>query len=141
MGPLRKRHININNFIQGSLCLEGNTIMLSRMAPDPPCCRSRQRDLRSGAGSGCLRSRGVTSSCCPGMSCRSADCRNVHYERGPFTGMIFAALESLNCLELSAPNHKSQIAGDLKSRSPNRKNFPQIAVSSSSNRTLKSSDL
>ena len=27
---------------------------------------------------------------------------------------------------LSAPNHKSQIASDLKSRSPNRKNFPQI---------------
>ena len=28
----------------------------------------------------------------------------------------------------SAPNHKSQVASDLKSRSPNRKNFPQIAV-------------
>ena len=38
--------------------------------------------------------------------------------------------------DLSAPNHKSQIASDLKSRSPNRKNFPQIAVSSSSNRTF-----
>ena len=42
---------------------------------------------------------------------------------------------------LSAPNHKSQIASDLKSRSPNRKNFPQIAVSRSSNRTFKSRDL
>ena len=40
-----------------------------------------------------------------------------------------------------APNHKSQIASDLKSRSPNRKNFPQIAVSGSSNRTFKSRDL
>ena len=35
----------------------------------------------------------------------------------------------------SAPNHKSQIASDLKSRSPNRKNFPQNAVLGSSNRT------
>ena len=42
---------------------------------------------------------------------------------------------------LSAPNHKSQIASDLKSQSPNRKNFPQIAVLSSSNRTFKSRDL
>ena len=42
---------------------------------------------------------------------------------------------------LSAPNHKSQIASDLKSRSPNRKNFPQIAVSGGSNRTFKSRDL
>ena len=42
---------------------------------------------------------------------------------------------------LSAPNHKSQIASDLKSQSPNRKNFPQIAVSGSSNRTFKSRDL
>ena len=33
--------------------------------------------------------------------------------------------------QLSAPNHKSQIACDLKSRSPNRENFPQIAVSGS----------
>ena len=30
---------------------------------------------------------------------------------------------------LSAPDHKSQIASDLKSWSPNRKNSPQIAVS------------
>ena len=44
-------------------------------------------------------------------------------------------------LDLSAPNHKSQIASDLKSRSPNRKNFPQIAVLGSSNRTFKSRDL
>ena len=44
-------------------------------------------------------------------------------------------------LWLSAPNHKSQIASDLKSRSPNRKNFSQIAVSGSSNRTFKSRDL
>ena len=29
---------------------------------------------------------------------------------------------------LSAPNHKSQIASDLKSQSPNRRNYPQIAV-------------
>ena len=43
--------------------------------------------------------------------------------------------------DLSAPNHKSQIASDLKSRSPNRKSFPQIAVSGSSNRTFKSRDL
>ena len=42
---------------------------------------------------------------------------------------------------LSAPNHKSQIASDLKSRSPNRKNFPQIAVLGGSNRTFKSRDL
>ena len=42
---------------------------------------------------------------------------------------------------LSAPNHKSQTASDLKSRSPNRKNFPQIAVSGGSNRTFKSRDL
>ena len=42
---------------------------------------------------------------------------------------------------LSAPNHKSQIASDLKSRIPNRKNFPQIAVLDSSNRTFKSRDL
>ena len=42
---------------------------------------------------------------------------------------------------LSAPNHKSQIASDLKSRSPNRENFPQIAASNSSNRTFKSRDL
>ena len=42
---------------------------------------------------------------------------------------------------LSAPNHKSQIASDLKSRSPNRKNFPEIAVSDGSNRTFKSCDL
>ena len=27
--------------------------------------------------------------------------------------------------KLSAPNHKSQIASDFKSRSPNRKNFPK----------------
>ena len=42
---------------------------------------------------------------------------------------------------VSAPNHKSQIASDLKSRSPNRKNFPQIAASGSSSRTFKSRDL
>ena len=42
---------------------------------------------------------------------------------------------------LSAPNHKSQIASDLKSQSPNRKNFPQIAALGSSNRTFKSRDL
>ena len=42
---------------------------------------------------------------------------------------------------LSVPNHKSQIASDLKSRSPNRKNFSQIAVSSGLNRTFKSRDL
>ena len=41
----------------------------------------------------------------------------------------------------SAPNHKSQIASDLKSRSPNRKSFPQIAVSAGSNRTFKLRDL
>ena len=35
----------------------------------------------------------------------------------------------------SAPNHKSQVASDLKSRSPNRKKFPQIAVLGSSNHT------
>ena len=32
----------------------------------------------------------------------------------------------------SAPNHKSQIASDLKSRSPNHKTFPRIAVSNGS---------
>ena len=42
---------------------------------------------------------------------------------------------------LSAPNHKLQSASDLKSRSPNRKNFPKTAVSGSSNRTFKSRDL
>ena len=42
---------------------------------------------------------------------------------------------------LSAPNHKSQLDSEFKSRSPNRKNFPQIAVSGSSNRTFKSRDL
>ena len=30
--------------------------------------------------------------------------------------------------DLGAPNHKSQIASDFKSRRPNRKNIPQIAV-------------
>ena len=34
-------------------------------------------------------------------------------------------------LSLSAPNHKSQIASDLKSRSPNRKNFPPKSQSQS----------
>ena len=37
--------------------------------------------------------------------------------------------------ELSAPNHKSQIASDFKSRSSNRKNIPQIAVKNASNRS------
>ena len=36
---------------------------------------------------------------------------------------------------------KSQIASDLNSRSPNRKNFPQIAVSAGSNLTFKWRDL
>ena len=49
--------------------------------------------------------------------------------------------KDLDTDNLSAPNHKSQIASDLKSRSPNRKNFPQIAVSGSSNHTFKSRDL
>ena len=33
------------------------------------------------------------------------------------------------------PNHKSQIASDFKSRSPNRKNIPQIAAKNASNRS------
>ena len=44
-------------------------------------------------------------------------------------------------LTLSAPSHKPQNARALKSRSPNRKNFPQITDSGSSNRTFKSRDL
>ena len=40
----------------------------------------------------------------------------------------FQSLRKEEQRELSAPNHKSQIASDLKSRSPNRKNFPQIAA-------------
>ena len=58
---------------------------------------------------------------------------NTHPESAFWVGPHWA--------HLSAPNHKSQIASDLKSRSPNRKNFPQIAVSGSSNRTFKSRDL
>ena len=42
---------------------------------------------------------------------------------------------------ISAPNHKSQIASDLKSRRPNRKNFPPIAASGSSNRAICDSNL
>ena len=53
----------------------------------------------------------------------------------------FSNYPHLALLNLSAPNHKSQIASDLKSRIPNRKNFPQIAVLDSSNRTFKSRDL
>ena len=49
-----------------------------------------------------------------------------------------ALLSGKICVDLSAPNHKSQIASDLKSRSPNRKNFPQIAVSAGSTRTFSS---
>ena len=74
--------------------------------------------------------------------CRSY-CRLSRYN-GPLKSMdqSLGALFSGNiCTDLSAPNHKSQIASDLKSRSPNRKNFPQIAVSSGSNRTFKSRDL
>ena len=43
--------------------------------------------------------------------------------------------------ELSAPNHKSQSASDLESQNPNRKNFPQIAVSGGLKCTFKSRDL
>ena len=58
-----------------------------------------------------------------------------------FLGLLARSLEkfqrrskALQNKDLSAPNHKSQIASDLKSRSPNRKNFFQIAVSAGSNR-------
>ena len=51
---------------------------------------------------------------------------------------IFRGLQ----LQLSeAKCSKSQIASDLKSRSPNRKSLPQIAAPGSSNRTFKSRDL
>ena len=43
--------------------------------------------------------------------------------------------------ELSAPNRKSHIASDFKSRIPNRKKFPQIAVKEAQNHTFKSPDL
>ena len=42
-------------------------------------------------------------------------------------GLILGCLQAFRGL-LSAPNYKSQIASDLKSRSPNRKNFPQSGV-------------
>ena len=48
---------------------------------------------------------------------------------------------SLVFSNLSAPNRKSQIASDFKSRSPNRKNVPKIAVRRASNRTFTSRDL
>ena len=54
---------------------------------------------------------------------------------------LFPNRAMLQILGLKAPNHKSQIASDLKSRSPNRKNFTQIAVPGRSNRTFKSRDL
>ena len=43
-------------------------------------------------------------------------------------------LQDCHRQDLSAPNHKSQRASDFKSRSPNRKNIPRIAVKSASNR-------
>ena len=72
---------------------------------------------------------------CVRLRIAKRDCsEELHWKRSsPQTHILRAAL--------SAPNHKSQIASDLKSRSPNRKNFPQIAVSGRSNRTFKSRDL
>ena len=58
----------------------------------------------------------------------------------PSQGKMLERLE-IRTPDLSVPNHKLQIASDLKSQSPNRRNFPQIAVLGSSNRRSKSRDL
>ena len=72
---------------------------------------------------------------------RKRDARRLHVSNMRKRKLAGHQLDGQPGAGLSAPNHKSQIASDLKSRSPNRKNFPQIAVSGGSNRTFKSRDL
>ena len=60
-------------------------------------------------------------------------CRFYFYGRGDFSEPRKDSV--------SAPNCKSQVASDLESQNPNRRNFPQITASRSSDRRSKSRNL
>ena len=62
-------------------------------------------------------------------------CPNKPYLGDPLAFGRCKRDQFINFGQLSAPNHKSQIASDFKSRSPNRKNILQIAVKNASNRS------